>query len=151
VAAVVVILAVGALAFAALSGGGGSPRAGPPSSPGSSDTSGSTSPPSTPAPDAAAMQTFVTTYLSTVTQDEHASWAMLTPAYQRASGGFGSYQRFWGSIDTATASGIRADPANLTVSYDVAYVRTDGDRTTEHHTLQLVRDHSSYLIENQLS
>ena len=97
------------------------------------------------------MEDFLTTYLSTVTQDRHGAWDMLSKSYQQASGGFGSYQRFWRTIQTATASNITADPQNLTVTYDVDYVKTDGSQTTEHHTLQLVRDNSSYLIDDQLS
>ena len=38
---------------------------------------------------AAAMEDFLTTYLATVTSDQHAAWEMLTPAFQEESGGFG--------------------------------------------------------------
>jgi len=96
------------------------------------------------------MEQFLETYLSTVTSDRHKAWAMLTPAYQAASGGFGSYSGFWATIRSATPSNVSADPAALTVTYDVAYVKADGERTTEHHTLQLVPDGSSYLIDDQL-
>ena len=39
----------------------------------------------------------------------------------------------------------------MTVTYDVAYTKTDGGHSEEHHTLQLVPDGSSYLISDQLS
>jgi hypothetical protein len=39
----------------------------------------------------------------------------------------------------------------MTVTYDVAYTKTNGDASDEHHTLQLVPDGSSYLISDQLS
>jgi eukaryotic-like serine/threonine-protein kinase len=98
-----------------------------------------------------AMEQFLDTYLSTVTSDRHSAWEMLTPAYQDASGGFGSYSGFWGSIRSATPSNVSADPADMTVSYRVDYVKANGDRVTEDHTLQLVPDGSSYLINDQLS
>jgi hypothetical protein len=97
------------------------------------------------------MERFLETYLSTVTSDRHAAWKMLTPAYQEASGGFAGYDGFWSTIRSATPSNVTADPSAMTVTYDVDYVKTDGARTTEHHTLQLVPDGSSYLINDQLS
>jgi hypothetical protein len=156
VAAVAALVAVGAIVYAVLTAGGGDPSASPPSTGthGSSRTGGSSGSSSSPPAHtnaSAAMEGFLTTYLSTVTQDRHAAWDMLTPSYQQASGGFGSYQGFWRTIATATASNVTADPSNLTVTYDVDYVKTDGSHTTEHHTLQLVPKDSSYLIENQLS
>ena len=48
------------------------------------------------------MRSFITTYLSTVTSDQHASWAMLTTGFQKESGGFGKYQQFWRRFSSAT-------------------------------------------------
>jgi len=141
--AAVALVAVAVIAIAALTSGNGKPNAGGPGSPG---TSGSTS---TDGPQVTAMRDFVTTYLSTVTSDQHASWAMLTPAFQGQSGGFGSYQRFWRTISSATPSAITADPSALTVTYDVAYVKTKGPPTSDHVTLQLVKNGSSYLIAGE--
>ena len=67
------------------------------------------------------MEDFLTTYLATVTSDRQAAWEMLTPAYQAASGGFGSYNGFWSTIESATPSNVTADPSAMTVTYDVAY------------------------------
>ena len=97
------------------------------------------------------MEDFLTTYLATVTSDRKAAWDMLTPAYQAASGGFGSYNAFWSTIESAAPSNVTADPAAMTVTYDVAYQKHKGGPVTEHHTLQLVHDGSSYLINDQLS
>ena len=97
------------------------------------------------------MESFLTTYLSKVTSDRHAAFGMLTKPYQDASGGFAGYDGFWRTIDTATASDVTADPSAMTVTYDVAYTKTDGGHSEEHHTLQLVPDGSSYLISDQLS
>jgi hypothetical protein len=74
---------------------------------------------------------------------------MLTPSFQKASHGFGSYQGFWRSITSATPRDIRPDPAAMTVSYAVDYVSTDGSTSSDQVTLQLVRDGSSYLINGE--
>lgn len=154
IAAAVLLVLLAALGAAALVGGNNNrPSASPPSSTG---TTGPTthhsphSPPPVRTADAGSMEQFVTNYLSTVTSDRHAAWAMLTPAYQRASGGFAGYQGFWRTIDSATVRSIHADPASLQVTYDVDYLRANGSRTSELVTLQLVRHGSSYLIANQL-
>ena len=95
------------------------------------------------------MRSFITNYLSTVTTDQRVSWAMLTPEFQRASGGFGQYQGYLRTIRSATPRGITPDPAAMTVSYDVDYVRTDGSTTSDEVTLRLVPDGSSYLIDGE--
>jgi serine/threonine protein kinase len=154
VAAVVVVVAAAVIAVAALTSGGGG---GTPSSIGPTTSSGTTrSSPSSPtssspstAADAAAMSQFITSYLSTVTTDDHSTFDMLTPAYQQASGHYGGYHGFWKTIESATPSNVQADPANMTVSYDVSYVKTDGSRTTGHVTLDLVRHGASYLISGE--
>jgi hypothetical protein len=95
------------------------------------------------------MRSFITTYLATVTTDQHRSWAMLTPSFQRASGGFGHYQQFWRDYRSATPRDIVPDPEAMTVSYDVDYVKTDGSTSTDHVTLGLVADGTSYLINGE--
>ena len=59
---------------------------------------------------ALAMTSFVETYLSTVVSDPAAAWDMLTPEFQKASGGFGQYKKFWDSVDGADVVDIGADP-----------------------------------------
>ncbi|MGA8248391.1 MAG: hypothetical protein WB797_15910, partial [Nocardioides sp.] len=110
-----------------------------PGSTGSSPTSAST--------EATAMKQFVSHYLATVTADDHATFRMLTPAFRGESGGFDGYNRFWSTIASATPSNMRADARALTVSYDVAYVKTSGAHRTDHRTLHLVKSGSSYLID----
>ena len=95
------------------------------------------------------MQQFITTYLSTVTQDDHATYAMLTPGFQDASGKYGKYHGFWKNIESASPSNIQADPDTMTVSYDVDYVKTNGSTSSDHVTLDLVQDGSSYLIAGE--
>ena len=152
IAALAVVVAVAVIAGAAYLGsrGNGSPAAKGPSGPASTRSStASTS--SAPTDRAGAMETFLTTYLTTVTSDRKRAFEMLTPDYQSASGGYGGYSRFWSTVTSATPSHVTADPAAMTVTYDVAYTKTNGDASDEHHTLQLVPDGSSYLISDQLS
>ena len=152
-AAGVGLLALLAIGYAALTGGGGCASPDASGSTPHSSSPGRTSSPS-PSPShtdqAQAMEDFLTSYLSTVTSDRKAAWQMLTPGYQAASGGFGSYNGFWSTIESATPGNVSADPAAMTVTYDVAYVRRNGSRTDEHHTLKLVPHGSSYLIDDQL-
>ncbi|HET6561753.1 MAG TPA: serine/threonine-protein kinase [Marmoricola sp.] len=101
-------------------------------------------------PSAAAMSAFVEDYLATVTTDPAAAWDRLTPEFQQASGGFGGYRSFWSTIASAEPSDITADPDALTVSYDVAYERTDGSAATDSVTLELVMDDEErYLISGE--
>jgi hypothetical protein len=155
VAAAVLLVAAGVLGYAALTsggsgsdsnqagGGGGATHSTPPSTPKSSTTS-------TPTGDQkAAMEQFISTYLATVTSDDHATYAMLTPGFQAESGKYGGYHGFWKTIDSASPSNIRADPRAMTVSYDVDYVKSDGSTSSDHVTLDLVKEGSSYLIAGE--
>ncbi|MBO0845186.1 MAG: serine/threonine protein kinase [Nocardioides sp.] len=156
VAAAAVLVALGVIAFAAWTGVRDTPTRTSSSGPSTRGTTGAsdTSSPASPQPGPSQtkqMEQFLQSYLATVTSDHHKAWTMLTPAYQQASGGFGSYVGFWSTISSASPSHVTANPAAMTVTYDVAYVKADGEHTTEHHTLQLTRNGSSYLINDQLS
>jgi hypothetical protein len=87
--------------------------------------------------------------VSTVTTDQHTSWDMLTTAFQKESGGFGKYQQYWRGISSATPHDITPNPADLSVTYGVDYVKTDGTTSSDQVTLQLVRDGTSYLINGE--
>lgn len=110
-------------------------------------------PPATPSAPAADtrgdLADFVGTYLSTVTSDRRASYAMLTPEFQSASGGFDGYDDFWGTIASARPSDISVDAEGLTVSYDVVYRTVTGDRDEDSVTLQLQRTDDGYLIAGE--
>ena len=151
IAAVVLLVAVAVGGFAALTNGSGGDgnRSGagghtssPPSSPRTSASAGT-------AEKAAAMEQFISTYLSTVTQDDHATYAKLTPGFQAESGKYGGYHGFWKNIASATPSNVKADPGAMTVSYDVDYVKADGSTSSDHVTLQLVAQGSSFLIAGE--
>jgi hypothetical protein len=95
------------------------------------------------------MQQFVRDYLATVTEDPRTTFGLLSPQYQRASGGFAGYQAFWSTIAKAKPKSIHPDPGALTVSYDVEYEKTDGSKTEEAVTLLLERTADGYLIAGE--
>jgi hypothetical protein len=120
----VLLLALAAGAW--LLGRSGDPSAGPgagataPSARPTTPTPTTSAPPN--GPTAQGMEQFVRSYLATVTRDPHEAFAMLTPSFQAASGGYDGYRSFWSTIASATPSDVRADPAEMTVSYHVEYV-----------------------------
>jgi hypothetical protein len=100
-------------------------------------------------PTARGMTTFIEDYLATTTTNPDKSWRMLTPRFQ-AESGFASYRGFWGSIESASPSAIRADPKAMTVSYTVAYDMKDGSSQTDNVTLELVQQKDGdYLIAGE--
>ncbi len=86
---------------------------------------------------AAAMQAFVDDYFSRVTSDPESTFELLTPEFQAQSGGFDDYSGFWSTIESATASDIRADVEAMAVSYTIDYVTTSGRTTTQQGRLLL--------------
>ncbi|MCB9519052.1 MAG: hypothetical protein H6691_09025, partial [Gemmatimonadales bacterium] len=94
------------------------------------------------------MRAFVASYLTAATSDQKASWAMLTPSFQKASGGYGQYKKFWQQQQAAELVSFSADPDNLTVEYDVRYTR-DGAHPVDHVRLQLAYAGGDYLIDGE--
>lgn len=142
---VLVLLVV--IAFAVALGGDGD------GNPGTSSPTGNSSSPSDNQGDVATeagMTSFVEDYLATVTSDPATAWTRLTPAFQEQSGGLDKYTKFWGRVDSATATDIVADPGTLQVSYQVNYLSNKGHReSSDHPTLQLVYDGDVYLIDGE--
>ena len=101
-----------------------------------------------PSERAAAMQSFVTTYIQTAIDDPNTSWEMLTPEFQDASKNFGTYQGFWDQWRSAEVSDVSADAEALTVSYTIVYTPEDEDEdeVTNHVRLTLKPDGDSFLI-----
>jgi serine/threonine protein kinase len=95
------------------------------------------------------MAGFVTDYLATVTRDPRSAFAMLTPAFQRASGGYGQYHSWWSSIRSAAVSDVRADPARMTVSYHVVYDGPGRQSSSDDVRLRLVEESGRYLIDGE--
>lgn len=114
--ALALLLLVVALAGLWDGGGSGSPSA--TTTPGAgSGSSGSAS----AHPTAGGMERFIRDYVSTVADDPDAAWAMLTPKFQRESGGLDRYRSFWGPATNGQVLSISANPDALTVSYHVHF------------------------------
>ena len=151
----IVLVAVVALAFVGflvrgMSGGGG-PETGPTASDSSNPGNGSsvsTSPAASEATDAG-ITSFIERYLATAPKDPEKAFRQLTPAFQDESGGLDGYSGFWDTIATATPSNIRPDARNLTVSYDVAYARDDGESRSDSVSLDLELKDGKYLIAGE--
>jgi serine/threonine protein kinase len=155
----VVLIAVAATVLAVLLGGWLLTRGGddtPAASSDSGTTKGSSSPSkstkasSDPGPTAQGMEDFAGSYLATVTEDPATTWKQLTPAFQDKSGGFKSYEGFWGTVDSATLVSATGDPENMTVSYKVNYDMADGSTKTGDVTLKLDYQDGHYLIADEL-
>lgn len=98
-------------------------------------------------PTAAGMEAFIREYVAAIATDPDTSWKMLTPKFQRASGGLDTYRSFWGGVGDGQILDISADPANLVVSYRV---RFDNFGTGRRPTvLDLVYDDGRYLIDGE--
>jgi len=156
-ALVVLTLVVGAWLLGRSGSGSPGDQARPPaSSPGtttastdrpSSGSSGSSAAPSGPTADG--MTRFINDYLSTVTSDPKAAFAMLTPAFQDASGGYSKYHSWWAPIHGAAVSNVRADPGAKTISYHVVYDGPNSRPSSDDVKLRLVYDSGHYLIDGE--
>ncbi len=122
------------------SGAPSTPATGPSPSPSPSADPGG-------APTAAELRSFVRTYVATATTDQAASWRMLTPGFQDSSGSFAGYRQAWQKRPNTTVSNVVARPADLTVSYDIAYADARGRPLFDDHvTLTLERHDEGFLI-----
>ena len=100
-------------------------------------------------PTAAGMESFIDNYLATAPESPETTFQMLTPAFQRASGGMDGYSGYWSTIRTADLVDVQADPESLSVQYTVAYVREDGSEVTDDVQLQLEYRDGNYLIAQE--
>jgi hypothetical protein len=72
-------------------------------------------------PTAAGMKSFIRDYVTTVSTDPDKSWTMLTPEFQKQSGGLAKYRSFWDSATNGRVLSISANPDDLSVSYQVHF------------------------------
>ncbi|MCL2612368.1 MAG: serine/threonine protein kinase [Nocardioidaceae bacterium] len=116
IAAAVLLLVLALTALLGGGGGGGTSSAdsrrtaAPP-------TRSSSSPKPPASPTVAGMRLFIQDYVRTVAADPSQSWQMLTPEFQRESGGFARYSSFWDPATNGTVTDIQADPTTLRVTY----------------------------------
>jgi serine/threonine protein kinase len=145
IGAVVVVALLTVLAYALAVGrdNGRTPAAGSPSS--STTTTGAAESVAT----AAGMDDFIRNYLSTVTKDPEAAFALLTPEFQDASGGLSGYTGFWDSVRKAKLLSIDSNPDQLTVTYRVEYDRGREGKLVDTPTLRLTFNNGSYLIADE--
>lgn len=81
----------------------------------------------------------VSDYYALLPDDTDAGWQRLTPAYQRQTGGFDSYEEFWKDLDSVTATDVRATAPDRVVA-TLTYVAKSGNRrSTEQRSFRLVR------------
>jgi hypothetical protein len=100
-------------------------------------------------PTAKGIEAFIRDYVATVSDDPDAAWKMLTPKFQRESGGLDHYREFWDGATDGRVLSITADPDNLTVSYQVRFDHFDnGPGPT---VLDLTFDNGHYRIDGEHS
>jgi serine/threonine protein kinase len=107
----------------------------------------SKSPTRAPTPTARGMESFVEGYVAALSTDIDSAWNMLTPKFQRESGGLSAYRKFWSGVGNGRILDISADPEDLVVSYRV---RFDNFGTGRRPTvLQLVYEDGRYRIDGE--
>jgi hypothetical protein len=143
-AAVVVLLLAGLGLFALLSG----------PEPDGEDTAKAPAKPTTSAgttaadqPTAAGMEDFIRDYVAAVGADPAQSWQMLTPKFQRESGGFETYRQFWDEATDGRLLSISADPEDLSVTYRVRFDNFDNPSAPT--VLDLAYEDGRYLIDGE--
>jgi hypothetical protein len=146
--AVAVVLAL--VLFAVLPGDRSKPDSaagGPTSSPAASQASSPGKTPATAKPTVRGMESFIRDYVAAVGSDPDSAWPMLTPKFQRESGGLDTYRRFWSGVGRGRVLAISADPSNLVVSYRVRFENFGtGRRPT---VLDLAFDDGTYRIDGE--
>jgi len=143
------VVAVVVIVVAWLLGSDPDSGADPQSPSSSSSSSGSSQPPPSNAVTADGMENFMEDYLSTVTTDQKAAWQRLTPQFQKESGGFGTYKKFWRGYQSADIVEFAADPEAMTVTYTVEYLDQAGQKSTDHVTLRLEGTDGDFLIAGE--
>jgi hypothetical protein len=142
-----VALVVGVVLLAVLPGRDATSPTAADSPPASPATSAGTRATPAPGPTARGMKSFIRGYVAAVASDPGTAWTMLSPKFQRESGGFDAYRRFWSGVGPGRVLAISADPQNMVVTYRVRFENFGtGRRPT---VLDLVYDHGRYLIDGE--
>ncbi|MGN6577897.1 MAG: serine/threonine-protein kinase [Nocardioides sp.] len=98
-------------------------------------------------PTARGIKTFIRDYVAALSTDPDTAWTMLTPKFQRESGGLSHYRDFWDGVGRGRILEISADPEALAVSYRVRFENFGtGKRPT---VLDLSYDDGHYLIDGE--
>ncbi len=98
-------------------------------------------------PTEAGIEAFIRTYVAAVASDPDSAYQMLSPKFQQESGGIDSYRKYWSGATNGRVLSISANPADLTVSYQV---RFDNHKNGPGPTvLDLKFDNGRYLIDGE--
>ena len=148
-----ILVLLGLIAWALLSGDDPE-NASPPASDPSSSSPSSPKTSKEPKPNADAMEDFISQYLATAPSDPESTFQMLTPKFQEDSGGIEGYRGFWDTVESANLLEIQADPDDLTVAYRVQYTMDSngpgaGEQSTDSVNLQLVFEDGNYKIAGE--
>lgn len=100
-------------------------------------------------PTAKGMENFIRDYVRAVASDPTTSWRMLTPKFQRQSGGLERYRSFWDDATNGRVLSISANPRDLAVSYQVRF--DNFDNAPGPTVLDLKFDGTRYLIDGERS
>lgn len=152
--AVLGVLVVVGLTYAGWQLGSGDDDSTNRTDPGPTSTAPTSPPPSSPSesstetPDISSMANFAIDYVTTAAEDPRSGFAMLTPEYQAASGGYAGYSGFWGDVSNVRISNVTADPEAMTTSYDFSYDYPSKGRVDERVTLNLTLTDGTYLINS---
>lgn len=98
-------------------------------------------------PTAQGMEKFIRSYVTTVSDNPSQAWTMLTPKFQRESGGFDRYRSFWDNATNGQVLDITADPKTMSVSYHVHFDNFDNGPGPTVLDLKFVDGH--YLIDGE--
>ena len=94
------------------------------------------------------LQTFVRSYYSDVTMGTSRTWGQLTGTMQRAAGGRGGYNGFWGTIGAVTVNQFQANASATEATVNLTYTRKDGTTSTETHQFTFVTQGGGFLIDS---
>jgi hypothetical protein len=141
------VLVLGLVLWAALRGGDGGGTAGSGTGSPSASPSRSSTTKAAAKPTAAGMESFIRDYVRTTGEDPSRSWTMLTPKFQRESGGFAKYQAFWDRATNGRVLSIQANPDDLSVSYQVRF--DDFDNGPGPTVLDLAFEDGTYKIDGE--
>jgi hypothetical protein len=146
----VVALVVAAIAWFALADDDSGDSGHDPKSPASSQSAPVSAEPSTAETVTAdGMESFIEDYLAAVTTDPRAAWEQLTPEFQKKSGGFGKYKKFWSDFESADVIDAQPDPETMTIEYTVEYLHEDGSKSTDDVKLRLEGTDGNFLIAGE--
>jgi serine/threonine protein kinase len=112
----------------------------------STTTTTTTAPPQTDAQ----LTRFIESYYQDVTKEKQRdkTFDQLTPKMQQASGGREGYETFWSGIKSVDVGDVQADAEAGEVTVGLTFTTKDGTKSEETHTITVVRDGDSWLIDS---